>query len=273
MDIIDDQGRLFGAINIIDALVVLLVLAIVVAGVAFVSPFSDNKTEPDNKTENVTRYATLDLGAQNGYIASLISEGDRMSLENSRGNLTVTDVYRSPTKNDKVSIILRAELEGVLTKNSQNQTVFRFNDSTPRVGEKISIRTLDYSITGSITNLQEDRDRINTKKRTITVKMENIRPEIASSISAGMSEKINDQKLAEVLDKRVEPATITLTSDSGEIFKRQHPVKKDVYMDVRVTTRNTNSGLQFHGEPLRIGNNVVFEFENLDIKGTVTEIK
>jgi hypothetical protein len=36
MEVIDEEGRLFGAVNVVDALVVLLVLAVVVAGAALV---------------------------------------------------------------------------------------------------------------------------------------------------------------------------------------------------------------------------------------------
>jgi hypothetical protein len=36
MDLIDDRGRLFGRVNVVDALVVLFVLAIVAAGTALV---------------------------------------------------------------------------------------------------------------------------------------------------------------------------------------------------------------------------------------------
>jgi len=57
--IIDDEGRLFGAVNIIDALVVLFVVAVIVAGVALVFG-GDPEPEPDIDST----YATLDLGTQ-----------------------------------------------------------------------------------------------------------------------------------------------------------------------------------------------------------------
>ncbi|MDY6774655.1 MAG: DUF4330 domain-containing protein [Halobacteria archaeon] len=471
MDIIDDEGRLFGVVNIVDALAVLLVLAVVVAGVAFVDPFSTQ--------DKTTRYVTVDLDSQRSYTASLISEGDTMSLENSYGNLTVTDVYTTPSpKTDNVSVLARAKLDGLLVEDSQGQMVFEFGGSRIRVGDTIPIQTDEYGVEGTVTSVGQNGSTLDTQtypvvatatvpsslvenieagdsytvsgqevavleslqvhpggqnqntvylgmtletvsvggdrlfagrqtsvgaslpfetdsysispsitqtgtseistamarvvtestvptqtaelvevgdtygvrgqematvksvelyptgnpdqrrlvtglslrsiersgdtyfgntrievdntvtfsngsysftgnirstgtttisedttQKSIRVKLHNIPPETADSISVGMSEKVGGRTLAEVVDKEVEPAKITLTSDSGEIFKRQHPINKDVYLNLRVTVRDTETGLRFHGKPLRIGNDVVFEFENVDVNGRVTQIR
>ncbi|MGM0718641.1 MAG: DUF4330 family protein, partial [Halobacteriota archaeon] len=71
MNVIDDEGRLFGVINVIDVLVVLFVVAVVVAGAALV--FSDDP-EPEPNVE--TTYATLDLGTHLDAIVEELNEGD-----------------------------------------------------------------------------------------------------------------------------------------------------------------------------------------------------
>lgn len=58
------MGRLFGLINIIDALVILFAVA-VVAGVALV--FSG---KPHEQSELGTRYVTLDLGTYPAYVTN-----------------------------------------------------------------------------------------------------------------------------------------------------------------------------------------------------------
>ena len=45
MELIDERGRLFGRVNVVDALVVLLVAAVVVAGVALVAGGSEGRIE------------------------------------------------------------------------------------------------------------------------------------------------------------------------------------------------------------------------------------
>ncbi|MFC7231557.1 DUF4330 family protein [Saliphagus sp. GCM10025308] len=74
MELIDDEGKLFGRVNVVDALVVLILLAVVVAGIAVVGVLSGD-AEPE------TRYATIDLGPQSEHVAEQISEGDVMYLE------------------------------------------------------------------------------------------------------------------------------------------------------------------------------------------------
>jgi hypothetical protein len=80
MRVIDDEGRLFGAVNVIDALVVLVVLAVAVAGVALV-------TGGGNSGETPTRTVVVDVGQQPGYVADAIEPGpvetgDIVAVEN-----------------------------------------------------------------------------------------------------------------------------------------------------------------------------------------------
>ena len=50
MELIDEEGNLFGIVNVIDALVVLVLVAVLVAGVALVTGGSD-PAEPDAASE------------------------------------------------------------------------------------------------------------------------------------------------------------------------------------------------------------------------------
>ena len=55
MPIIDEEGRLFGTINVVDALAVLLVIAVALAGIALVAG--------DIGGEMETQHVTLDFGS------------------------------------------------------------------------------------------------------------------------------------------------------------------------------------------------------------------
>ena len=72
MAIIDEEGRLFGTVNIIDALVVLFVIAIAVAGVALVTGGSG---DTDTDAEPVTRTIVFQTTDQPEYVANAIQEG------------------------------------------------------------------------------------------------------------------------------------------------------------------------------------------------------
>ncbi|MFC7193455.1 DUF4330 family protein [Halosimplex aquaticum] len=88
MAIIDEDGRIFGTINVVDALAVLLVLAVAAAGIALVTG-----SDPG---EEGTRHVTLDLGSQPEYVLEQLDAGDTASLENEPGNMTITDTYFTP---------------------------------------------------------------------------------------------------------------------------------------------------------------------------------
>lgn len=68
MPIIDDEGRLFGTVNIIDALVVLFVLAVAVAGIALL-------TGGGSSDETPTRTVVVDVGQQPDYVIDAVTEG------------------------------------------------------------------------------------------------------------------------------------------------------------------------------------------------------
>lgn len=368
MDVIDEEGRLFGVVNVIDALVVLLVLAVVIAGVALVDPFGS--------VNEATRYATIDLGDQPEYIAEQITPDDLMRPEGPGRNVTVMDVYVGPGGEEGVAVTVRAQIngtfeedgmatprfnyrgepltqgnaftldtegytaEGTITRMSRDDSTLATDTSrvaiestvsaaiahaiddgdtytiaghdvatvqtvdvaptgditTRRVTLGLDIQTLDrragqffganrvtigstipfetasYRVSGAITNSGSYLPAGSTTSRTVRVKAENVTPEFAEAITQGMAEESRRQETAQILDKRVEPASIILTSEDGNIFEREHPRNKDVYLVVEVVVRETRDGYQFHGQPLREGNTITLDFRTITVSGTVTKL-
>ncbi|MFC7135289.1 MULTISPECIES: DUF4330 domain-containing protein [Salinibaculum] len=74
MPLIDEDGRLFGTVNIIDALVVLFVFAIAVAGVALVTGGGGGGGNTTN-SETITRTIVFQTTDQPAYVADAIQEG------------------------------------------------------------------------------------------------------------------------------------------------------------------------------------------------------
>jgi hypothetical protein len=95
----------------------------------------------------------------------------------------------------------------------------------------------------------------------------------AASPVVGLREQTRDLTTAIVRDKIDEPAVITLTSEDGNIFERQHPVNRDVELEVELTARELPDGnLRFRGEPLRSGEQLTLELGFVRVTGTVFEI-
>jgi len=369
MDVIDEEGRLFGLVNVIDALVVLLVLAVVVAGFALIDPFESGSEE--------TRYATIDLAGQPNYVAEQISTGDVLRPEGAAGNVTITDVYVGPRSGENVSVTVRAQINGTLEESGASGSVFTYAGDALSPGSDLALESNEYTAEGTITRLartgqtlqtrtmqvavetrastsvvQElaDGDSYNvtgnavatirsfdvyptgddttrrvllgmdvrtlqresgphfganrvtlggtlpfetdsyglsgtiigqgsytpageTETRTISVKVTNVSSEFADSISEGMTEQSVEETTARIVEKRVEPASVILTSVDGEIFERMHPRHKDVYLTVEVQVRDTADGYQFHARSLKQGNTITLDFRTITVSGTVTDIQ
>jgi hypothetical protein len=137
MDLIDEDGNLFGVVNVIDALAVLLVVAVVVAGAALV--FSGGDEAPTVESTHVT----LDLGQQPSYVVSAINAGDVHSA-GPNSQLTLTDVYLAPQGNG-ARVIARAELQAPVSAGDMS-----YANAPPRLGRTLEIATSRYQVNGQL---------------------------------------------------------------------------------------------------------------------------
>jgi len=138
MEVIDEEGNLFGVVNVIDALAVLLVVAVVVAGATLV--FSSGG---DDAPEVAATHVTLDLGQQPTYIVSAITAGD-VHEAGPNSQLTLTDVYLAPQGNG-ARVIARAELQAPVSDDS-----IAYANAPPRLGRSVEVATSRYQVTGQL---------------------------------------------------------------------------------------------------------------------------
>jgi len=153
MDIIDEKGDLFGLVNIIDALAVLLVVAVLMAGLVLV--FGDTDTDTD--TDTITVSITIE-GVQ-PYIAEAIETG------NVSKDVAITEKSVSPAE----SVVSDASGELHLREHPTNKTVnlqaelrverssegFQFRGETLRLGSKITLDFPQVRVTGKVTSIKE----------------------------------------------------------------------------------------------------------------------
>ena len=269
MELIDDEGNLFGAINVIDALAILLVLAVGAAGIAVVAAPSTDDTGSDN-SELDTRYATINLGNHPDYVADRITAGDTMERDDH--NLTVTDVYSTPVDATTEAVTIRAQLDGEIAEATPNTPRFEFAGTRFRVGDTLTIETDEYAAEGSIQRLDEDGSDLNTEYITTEVKLENIDRDVAAGISEGLTQTSHGEPLVTVQSVTTQPAEVVLQSEDGNIYLREHPTNKDVRLTVELRTIETESGNRFHNSPLRIGQQLRLDLGTTTVTGTVSEL-
>ncbi|MFO7925616.1 DUF4330 domain-containing protein [Natronomonas sp.] len=364
MNVIDDEGRLFGVINVIDVLVVLFVVAVVVAGAALV--FSD---DPEPEPDVETTYATLDLGTHSDAIVEELNEGDTYA-PNDLDTLTITELHVTPEGN-QIRVIARVELQGEFESGAVN-----YDGAPPRLGRSLDIVTNRYRVDGSIQRVGDspDLDRGRTDlviedtvdideaeaivvgdeiliddrpaatvesvtrygtndpdqvrvfvglsvetltdgdtprygstpirrgselvfagdgyhldgritgvgtveepgtagTRTVTLRLEGVRDQVAEGIQPGMTETTGGETIAEITDVETEPSKVVLTSESGDLRVHDDPLNSDVTITAELSIRETTTGVRFKGDSLRQGDRVTLDLGVTTITPTIERIE
>jgi len=255
--LIDDEGRLFGYVNVVDLLVVLLVLAVGVAGFALLfgsSPVSDR----------ASTHATLDLGTQSPSVAAAINDGDVSQL-NENSNLTVTDVYRVPGENGQRTFV-RVNLTGPDT-----ETGLSFDGAPPRLGRNLTITTNQYNTTGDITAVG-DSDTLSLREQTVTLQT-TLPSYRADEFRSGQQIRLNEQTIATIEDVvRYEIAGESRTRLFVEADLRVYTADGVTRFGAALVQEGATIRLPGDGAPIAMTIERVGEFERTTttIRGTAT---
>lgn len=245
MELIDDNGDLLGAINVVDALVILMVLAVGVAGVALVLGTGD---EPDDP-ELGTTHATLDLGTQPAYIVDAINEGDVYEPDGS-STLTITDVHVTP-HGDDVGVTLRVELEGEAADGS-----IEYANAPPRLGRTLDIETNRYTVDGQIRGLGSDNslDRVD---RTVVLR-DTLDAETAESVTPGDEIRLAGRTVATVEDV--------------ESFATENADQRRVYVETTLEAHREDDRARFGGVALRRGQSVTLPAADYTLNAEIDRV-
>jgi len=240
---LDDDGNLFGVVNIVDALVVLLVLAVAVAGVALV--FQSGDSEPSVATTNVT----LNLGPQPDYIVAEMNEGDTYNAS-SNSQLTVTDIHLSP-QDDQTHVIVRAELQGQASGDSVT-----YANGPPRLGRTLNIATSRYEVSGQIRAIG-DGNSLN--RATTTVVLQDTVPTAdARDLTAGDEIQVGGRTVATVNDVAA--------------YATNDPTQRTVYIEAELETYTQGGERRFGSTQLRRGQTVTLPASDYIIDGRIERV-
>ncbi|MFC7166917.1 DUF4330 family protein [Halospeciosus flavus] len=246
MNLIDDEGNLFGVVNVVDALVVLFALAVVAAGAAFVlQPDSTQPDEPNLGTTNVT----VDLGTQPDYIATAIDEGDTYS-PSTNTQLTITDVYVSP-RDDATAVVLRATLQGPVTEDTLS-----YSGAPPRLGRVLAIQTDTYQVQGTIRDVGGS-NQLQTGNTPIVLRTM-MSAEEAADLNAGERIRSGGRTVATVQDV--------------SIYGTQNPEKRLVYLGLSLRTLNYEGLPHFGNTIVREGTSLSIYTDTDAVEGTVRRV-
>lgn len=245
MELIDDEGRLFGVVNVIDALVVLLVLAVLIAGVALLNPFGS--------TERAERYATIDLGEQQPFVAEQITDGDVMNPPNAR-NVTVTDVHVGPAAGTNVSVTARVRINGSLGEDGES---FRYRGDGVRQGGEFTLETAAYTASGTITRLDTEGTALDTVTRQVR---------LDGALSSTAAQRLQSGDTVTYAGREGATVETVYIGPNGDSTNRR------AIVTVSVETLRQSGDLTFGDQSVQLGQSLSLDFGEYGLSGTIEAI-
>lgn len=173
----------------------------------------------------------------------------------------------------------------VKTKYKAKQKQYTYQYLPLEIGKFIDITINGTGIHGIVTAIQGFSDI--RPRYSVTVKTRLIGNDLTSSAGtrgvdiwiADAVDKGNAMKdatgktVAEILDKAVEPAKRIVTTNDGRVFVTEDPLKKDVYLTVKLNvTKHGDTYLFLEDRPIKIGYGFPIYLNNILISPVITEI-
>lgn len=243
---IDEEGRIFGTVNIIDAIVVVVVFAVLVSGVALV--YGGGGHGPQG--ESATRYATVSFGPLPSDTAGFLAANESELLTS---GIELTDTYVTPTAGSEEIVYARLKLHGRTVPNETlNRSIFRYRGELVRTGDKIGVETVDFAVNGSIISVSESGATLPTEQTVIVVESP-IRPGI--TIERGDEYTFHGREVATVRNFSVQP---TETQNRSRLI-----------LELGIQTISLNGKGRFAGVRLQSGNSVPFVNDDYSIDATI----
>lgn len=244
MSILDEEGRLFGHVNVIDALVVLLALAVIVAGLALVVGGDD---ESPNERQQPTRNATLAVGPVPAESAGVVEPG---TITMAGEEATVTDVYRAPTGAGNVTVLATVSATGEPTDHG-----FVVGNWVLRYGASTTLETMAYILPATVRSVG-GRAALDTERAAVTVEAD-VSKALAQAVDEGDAQVVAGEETARVLD-------VQRHQGDGE--------GTTVRVRLSVLARTAPSGQHYGDVPLRVGARIPFATADYQFRGTVTNV-
>ncbi|MEA3515054.1 MAG: DUF4330 domain-containing protein [Nanoarchaeota archaeon] len=252
MAFIDDKGRLLGKINIIDLMVIMFVVLIIAVGAKFVL----FKPAPE--------YITAEVLAQNQpyEVISRIAIGSQI-LDSSQikvGEVLEIDTIPAGANKD-LTLYLN------LSVRKEDGRIYFLNNEM-LINRNLDIKIANIKLDTRIISLNQTQT--NEKKAAIEVLFKNREPWLAEIISKGDIEVSHKGRIvARIKDAEYAPAQMVITSDTGNVYEREHPLNKDITAKFEIIAKKKGNSLLFHNQEVKIGQQFTFYNENYIITGTI----
>jgi len=161
MKILNEKGKLFGLINIIDLGVLLVILAVIAGGIWYMK----KDDTPVKTTDTRDYYVTLKCEAVGKNVLDALEPGDRFYYGNSFLDVTIMEINSEPAKIDTFTaegdILVKSHPElldiyvKVLVKSPADEPMIYIAQTHATVGKLIALKTDRVEVTSVVTKIEE----------------------------------------------------------------------------------------------------------------------
>ncbi|WP_417448701.1 DUF4330 family protein [Halosegnis marinus] len=148
----------------------------------------------------------------------------------------------------------------------------RFGTTPIQRGAGVTVDTGQYTLSGRIERTGTLEPAGTATTRTVTLRMSEVREDMADAIEPGMTERANGETVARVTAVDTQPSLIITTGENGSVNVVDHPFNREVEITTALRVRETTTGPRFKGEPLRQGSTVVIDLGTIVIEAEVVSV-
>jgi hypothetical protein len=253
MGVVDENGRLFGAVNVIDLLVAAAVLGTLASGAVFV--LTDDPEPPEE------RYLTVVIDDRPGDSITVLDSDAVAMPEGSVGlgrlDGHVTDTYVAPTGDDRYVSVARVRVNvSASAANRPTERRLVTDDETYLVGQPITLSEGEASYSGYVHAVGRSGSDLPVRTLNATV-VARLPPAVADEIRAGDTQRVAGRQVV-----RVTAVDRQATTDG-----RPH-----VETTVSLRVLETDDGAVYGTQHVRPGAEVRVAPDGYEFTGTVTEV-
>lgn len=237
MAIVDEKGRLFGIVNIVDLVVVVGLLAVVAGGLFLVTSGDETDSEPE--PEPVETEAILVFSGENPWVVEQMEQRGTVLAGKNGFNVTLDEQYVAGNTSGTVDGAFAATIEG-------NRPI-QPTETVQLDGEQVSIKT--RVVTVGDADLDTERTPMSVTTRVPAA--------VAANVNPGTDLTVADQQVGTVTD-------VAVLGTNGD--------NTTLHIGVELDTVSLGTQRYVGTTPLAVGSKLHLSTAELDVTGRISRV-
>ncbi len=265
------KQKIFG-LNIIDVFILLLVCL----GVIFIVKKYQKKDQwriVRVQVANPNGWGGYDSQGSPFWLSDKIEKGMKELTSDGEISAEILEIQDYERGNEERDLYLIIEVNGYYDKTKEK---FVFKNQPLAVGSLVEFDFSEVSFFGWVVDENYNLSRENTEWFEVEVKWEEVDPWQAKVLEKGMVMRgFGEEIIAKLIDFQSENADIVTTDDLGRVYVKNNPLKRDVYLTLKLNVEKFGDEYYFAGhQKLKVGEKLWVYFEEIDLEELrVMEVK